>query len=272
LTRFAAGTVAWSLLLLALGRAGAFSQTLVLALTLPATAAGVLVAVRFVREVRVVLPADSLSRVASSLVVLALALDVAAATAPPSSADALKYHLALPRTWLDLGSIGDPFWVWEGFGPSSLEMLYGQALAVGNGSAAGAIHAFFAVATALAVFGAARRLAGGCARAGVLAAAVFVLQGLVTWEATSSFIELGLAFYIALAFWYALDVRHAPSVRTLAWCGFAAGAAAGTKYVGLLAGGLVVGGALLAVPRAARVRGGVIAACTAILAGGGWYV
>ena len=57
-------------------------------------------------------------------VAAALALDLVAATAPVSSADALAYHLGLPKLWLQQGSIGHPFWRWEGFNPSGIEMLY----------------------------------------------------------------------------------------------------------------------------------------------------
>lgn len=272
LTRFAVGTVAWSLGLLAAGRLGGFSKTGIIAVTVPLAVVGLLRVLRWSYRVALRLPPDRVVLAALALVAVALLVDIAAATAPPTSADALKYHLALPRRWLQLGSIGDPFWVWEGFQPSGLELLYGQALAIGNGSAAGAIHAFFAAATAACVYGIGKTLGAGSRRAGAIAAGAFVLQGLVTWEATSSFVELGLAFYTALALWYALGVRGAQPTRALAWCGFAAGAAAGTKFLGVLAGGLVVAGALVAAPPRLRARGVAVAGLAAVGAGGAWYL
>ena len=182
-------------------------------------------------------------------------VDLVAATAPVSSADALKYHLALPKLWLQTGSIGDPFWRWEGFNPSGIEMLYTQGLALGGGSAAAPLHAVFAALCALAIFGLGREL-GRASTAGAVAAFLFVLQGIVTWEATSAFVELGIAFYLTLAVWHGLRWARAPSWRGALWTGALSGAAAGTKYLGLVGAAIVVGGFALAALRVRRRRRG----------------
>src|SRR6266540_509315 len=56
-------------------------------------------------------------------ITVALVLDLVAATAPPSSADALKYHLAVPDLWLDAGRVTDVFWQWTAFNPFAIELL-----------------------------------------------------------------------------------------------------------------------------------------------------
>src|SRR5438132_6597 len=145
----------WSLALLALGRVDLFDRRLLIVLTCIAAIPGALA----LRTLRWPALGDRLARVLLLAVAAALVLDLVAATAPPTSADALKYHLALPKLWLQTGSIGDPFWRWEGFGPSGVEMLYTQGLALGGGSTAAALHAFLRVLCALAVYGLAREMA-----------------------------------------------------------------------------------------------------------------
>ena len=271
LTRIAFGSVAVSLLVLAIGRAGLLDRPLVVGLTLAGAAVGLFTLPPLVRAARSVRVQMKTASVLGGATALALAIDLVASTAPVSSADALKYHLALPRLWLQQGSIGDPFWRWEGFNPSGIEMLYTQGLALAGGSAAAPLHAFFAVLCALAIFGLGREL-GGSALAGAVASFLFVQQGIVSWEATSAFIELGLTFYLALAVWHAVRWARAPGHGAAAWTGFLAGAAAGTKYLGLTAA-LVAGGAwALAALGRRRTTDVAVASGAALVAGGWWYL
>ena len=153
LTRIGLGSVVVSLVVLAAGRTGVLDRPLLRALTALGAAAGLFAVPPLLRALRGARIRGRLDRALLIAVAAALALDLVAATAPVSSADALAYHLGLPKLWLQTGSIGDPFWRWEGFNPSGIEMLYTQGLALGGGSAAAPLHAFFAVLCALAVFG-----------------------------------------------------------------------------------------------------------------------
>lgn len=235
LTRVGLGSVVVGLAVLALGRASLLDRPLLLGATLAGAAAGL----GMVWRIRGAHRPSGLTLALSLPVVVAIIVDLVAATAPVSSADALKYHLALPRLWLQQGSIGDPFWRWEGFDPSGIEMLYTQGLAVGGASTAAALDAILAGLAALAIFGLGRQL-GGTALAGAAAAFLFTLQGIVSWEATSSFIELGLTFYVVLAVWHALRWGSSPSRSSALLTGLFAGAAAGTKYLGLVGAGIVL--------------------------------
>ena len=156
LTRIGFGSLVVSLALLALGRTGAFDRRLLVALTAVCAVVGCASLPGIGQHVRVGLGVGrggGILRVLIGAVAVALVLDLVAATAPPTSADALKYHLALPKLWLQLGTVGDPFWRWEGFNPSAIDLLYAQGLAIGGGSAAGVLHAVFAVLCALVLFG-----------------------------------------------------------------------------------------------------------------------
>lgn len=271
LTRIAFGSVAFSLGLLSLGRLHLFDRSLLVALTALAALAGLPVGYRLVRARPRLRLSTVLERLAFGGVTLALLLDLVAATAPPTSADALKYHLALPKLWLQIGSVGDPFWRWEGFNPSAIEMLYAQGLALGGGSTAAVLHAVFAVLSAAAIVGLTREV-GGSVLAGMLAAFLFVGEGIVTWEATSAFIELGLTFYVVLAVWCAVRFAKRRGPHAAAWAGFFAGAAAGTKYLGLLAAAIVLAAVgALALARRAPLKA-LGAGLAALAAGGAWYL
>lgn len=272
LTRVAAGSAAVSLFLFGIGRAGAFDRTLVVAVTAVLAVVGLWGCRELWRgTARLRRP----GRLASALLVvagLALALDLVASTAPPSSADALVYHLALPKRWLELGTIGDPFWQYAAFYPLGIETLFAQGLAIGGGSTASALHAFLGLFAALGVFGLARELGAGDVLAGAAGAALFVLQGVVTWEATSTFIELGLTFYVVLAAWHAVRFTRTPGYRPALWTGFLAGATAGTKYLGPLAVAFLLLPFGLLVLR--RGRPGHLAGALGLtaLVGGPWYL
>jgi hypothetical protein len=269
LTRIAVGSTAFALGTYALGRAGLYRRPLLIA----STAIFALVALPSLRHastVRLRLR-NRLEQAFAGLVALALALDLVAASVPPTSADALKYHLAVPKFWLESGSVGDAFSVWESFNPFGVDMVFGQGLAIADGPAAQAVGAIIAVLAAAAVYGLGRELGGGEMLAGLAAASLFVLEGLFTWTATSTFVELGMTFYVVLAAWFALRFERSRKQQDLLWTGFALGAAAGTKYVGLQAWLLVVPLALLALRRRqAQALAGALG--LAALAGGGWYL
>jgi hypothetical protein len=271
LTRFASGSVAVSLAVLALGRLDLLQRPLVAALTAAGALAGVVALRPLATGIRGVRPHGRPERILLGAVAVAIALDLLAATAPVTSADALKYHLALPKLWLELGSVGDPFWRWEGFNPSGIEMLFTQGLALGGASTAAALHAVLAAACAAAVYGLGRELAGS-REAGAAAAFLFVLQGIVTWEATSSFIELGLTFYATLGSWYALRWARAPQRSAAVWLGFFAGAAAGAKYLGLAAAAALLGACGLTALVRRRAGQVLLMGSAAALAGGWWYL
>jgi hypothetical protein len=271
LTRVAAGSVLVALGLFALGRAHLFERWAIVVLTGVLALVGVVALVRSRSWLRLPGDRDRLRTVLLAAVGLALAIDVLAATAPPTSADALKYHLALPKLWLQLGSIPDSFWSWLSFNPSSIEMLYAQGLAVGGGSTAATLHAIMLVLCACAVYGLARELAGDELAAAV-ATFAFVLQGIVTWEATSAFVELGLTFYVVLAVWHAVIWSRDGSFASAGWTGAMAGAAAGTKYLGLLPAALVVGVLGAAAIARRTPRQATLATIASAAVGGAWYV
>lgn len=272
LTAAAAGIGVVQLAVLALGLAGALDRWVVVVATCALAVPGAVRLRALLR--RASLPRDRGVRVLLGVVALALALDLVASAVPPTSPDALKYHLTLPERWLATGSIDAPFYLWEGFSPSAVETLFAQGLAFApGGEAASAIGGVLALLAGLAVFGLAREAGAGDVLAGAAGAALFLLQGLVTWEATSMFVELGLVFYTALGAWLALlAMRTRSPSAAAAWTSVAAGGAAATKYLGAPVAVLLVAGAGAALGRRLGPRRAVALVLPALLIAGPWYL
>ena len=173
------------------------------------------------------------------------------------------------------GAVGDPFWRWEGFSPSgdrdALRAGPRARRRLGRGRAARRVRRAVR-ARGLRPRARARPTRSRRVRS---AAFLFVLQGIVTWEATSAFVELGLAFFtdargLARA---ALGARAVPARRR---SGRAPSPAPrpGTKYLGLVAAAIVRRRRSLSWRCAAppRRRARRSPAARPSLAGGAWYL
>ncbi len=273
LTRVAVGSIGVSLGVLALGRIGWLERPVVVLATAGLALVGLPPALRFARAMPGLRPRSWPAAVFGGALALALGLDLVASTAPATAADALRYHLELPRQWLETGRMSDLFWLWESFSPFGIESLYAQGLALGGDTVAGSLNGVFAVLAALTVVGLARELGAGNPVAALAGGALFALQGVVTWSATSSFVELGLTFYVVLAAWHALRYATRTGGRqAAAFSGFLAGGAAGTKYLGLAAAAVVFGLLASCLLRRRAWIDGLLAGSLAFVAGGAWYV
>jgi 4-amino-4-deoxy-L-arabinose transferase-like glycosyltransferase len=200
-----------------------------------------------------------------------LVFDTVLASAPPTSGDAIAYHLTAGKLWLEAGKIFPVWWNTNTFQPFSTEMHFALASAVHDGRSAMVVGAFLAAFSAACVFALARELFGH--RAASIATLVWVAQGAFLWEATGGFIDLTLAAFVALAATHLLVFRRSHRVTNAAWAGLALGVAVGSKYHGLL---FVLPFAALVVlwaPGPARRRGVALASFGALLAVGlPWYV
>lgn len=274
LVRVGVGAGTLSVVLFLLGRSGLFRPELLVGITVALGVVGVATVrdpIRTWRRHRRT-SRGALVGILIALTALALGLDLLGASAPPTSADALAYHVELPHYWLRIGRVDDPFWSFAAFYPLGVEMLFAQGLALAGGSAASAEHGILGVLAALATYGLARELGRGRSVAGVLGAALFVLQGTFTWDATSTFVELGLTFYAVLAAWLAVRYARQPSAAGAALAGLLCGAACAAKYVGLIAGAAVLAPLVLVTLRLRRLRDGLAALAAAVALGCCWYV
>ena len=273
LTRVAVGSIGVSLGVLALGRIGWLERPVVVLATVVLALVGVPTALHFVRAVPTLRPRSWPAAVFGGALALALGVDLVASTAPATAADALRYHLELPRQWLETGRMSDFYWLWESFSPFGIEALYAQGLALGGDTVAGSLNGILAALAALAVVGLARELGAGSSVAALAGGGLFALQGVVTWSATSSFVELGLTFYAVLAAWHALRYAARTGGRQAAsLSGFLAGGAAGTKYLGLAAAAVVLGLLAPCLLRRRAWNDALLTGSLALVAGGPWYL
>ncbi len=167
-----------------------------------------------------------------ALLLVYVCIDLIAVSAPISSPDALLYHAADPRLFAQSHRIFEIPWNSSSYEPSSVEMLALDGLLLWN-PVQGAFAPLLLALAALAAVGAfAYRVAGRSVA--LLASVIFFAQPFMVWEATSLFIETGIALMVALAAWNLFAfVRHSER-GALVLAGVFAGGAAGMKYLGLI--------------------------------------
>lgn len=199
------------------------------------------------------------------LVVLATLL---ATLAPPSSMDAVVYHLRAPHAFLSSGTWVPLTDIVQSFQPLYIEMLFGHGMALADDVLASLVHWALGVC-AIATAGAWSRRLGGSALWGML---IFGVSAIFTWESTSAFIDLGLACFTSLALLWATRAEVGAPSWILA--GIFSGLAAGSKLTGAFGAALAAGAALYAAApnwRLGRRRFVAIGAMAAALAMP-WYV
>ncbi len=176
------------------------------------------------------------------------------AMAPPSASDwdSLAYHLSVPKLFLEHGGFYYIDWMSHSNFPMLVEMLYLPALSVDSPAGAKMVHYLYGVLLVLAVVMLVRKhfpspqpsprsdsISAGNARAqrgeGAARLAALAVAGIpiVMWEATTAYIDLATALYTVVAVYLLLDYLDKPELKTLVWCGVAAGFAASTKMTAL---------------------------------------
>src|SRR4029453_5426377 len=142
-----------------------------------------------------------------ALIVLYIALDLFVTAAPISSPDALLYHAANPALFEQKHRIFEITSNSSSYEPFSVEMLVLDGFLLWDSVQGAFAPLLLAILAVAAVAGFTHRVAGRSAA--LLAAAIFFAQPFLVWEATSVFIESGLACAVALAIWnVSRFVRH----------------------------------------------------------------
>lgn len=115
---------------------------------------------------------------------------------PPSTDewDALSYHLAAPKLYLQAGRIFYLPTDHHSNFPFTMQMLFLLGLAFNGFALANLIHFSTAALTAAAVFLLARKRVGGVAAWS--AVAVFVTCPMVVWESGAAYVEIGFALFV----------------------------------------------------------------------------
>lgn len=177
------------------------------------------------------------SRGAHRLVLAALlvmaAVSLVKAMAPPWYPDALYYHLALPRLYLDAGGFvpvpQDPL---GGTQPGFSQMLFAIPLAFGMDGVAALLGWAYLPVTLLATALLARRMAGREAALG--AVAVLMVTPHLAWVAGAPVADLPFTAHVTVALLAAVRSRSDDTGGWRTVAALVAGLALATKYQGLV--------------------------------------
>ncbi len=184
--------------------------------------------------------------------------------------DALAYHLADPKMFLQAHRIWSLPTEHHSNFPFTIEMLFVNALLFDGASLAALMHLFTAVLTVgLFVAFCRRRLNS---TVGWLAAALFATTPVVVWEASSAYIDVGYALFVLAGSLAAVSATLDDESKASQWAvlaGIEMGLALGSKYLAL-APFVLVGGMMLT--RRCKPRTVAIYAVVALVVGSPWYL
>jgi hypothetical protein len=234
---------------------------------------------RIVRSLHTRLRAARPSRfclLAGIFLFLTFSLALLPALTPPAEWDALVYHLAGPKAYIDAGRI---FWAPDNFHlsfPALTEMLFLCAMLLKGDIAAHLVHLAYAALTVAAIYAFARKHFAG--HVPVLAAVLFTSIPTAVYIAAWAYVDLTLAFYEFMAFFACVNWldnrRHS---RWLLVTGVLCGMAMSVKYTGVTALLVVL---LLTIVSAVKSRadyrqhlsGLLVLVLVAIAVASPWYV
>ena len=159
--------------------------------------------------------------------------------APPVGWDALAYHLAIPRLYLEGDAVREIPWLLHSHWPHLLEMIYAAPLALGQEPLAALLHGLLCAALVLTVFRVGRDEGGEAA--GWTAAALLAAQPLFLELVAEPHCDGALALFHLLACLALWRWSKEGGRGLLAAAGLCSGLAIATKLQGLaLAGALFV--------------------------------
>lgn len=160
-----------------------------------------------------------------------LILELPIALLPPTARDALIYHLAYPKLYLQHGKIFELPFAFYSYYPMNTELLYMLPLYFGRDNFAALIHMAFGLMTAGLIYSYLRNRID--ATYALLGAFIFLSMPIVIKLSTIPYVDLALAFYSTGALLAFLVWKERNGVKWLIFSAAFAGLAAGTKYNGL---------------------------------------
>ncbi len=189
---------------------------------------------------------------------------------PPTAFDETLYHLPFARAFARTGGV--PFLpdLRVPVFPQLSELVFAEVLLLADDVAVHGVELLATVAAAALLMGWGRK-ATGAAWAGWLAAAVWLGNPIAVHLSGTAYLEPGLALFATAALYAQERWRESASRGWLALAAGLAGAAAGTKYLGLVFVGLVVLFAMIASPRQRRVSNIALVLLAAAAVAVPWY-
>ena len=165
------------------------------------------------------------------VLLFACILNLIAAFAPPSNADAMAYHLALPKLFIKAQQI---YYLpnIDANGPMNIQMRHLLGMLMANDRLAMLLAYFQGILLVLAMMGFCQRFFSKFA--GILSATLLYTTPMITNIVSGGYVDVGLTLFTFLAFW-ALVEWHWAEQRSWLWVsGIFLGFVAGSKYYGLI--------------------------------------
>jgi 4-amino-4-deoxy-L-arabinose transferase-like glycosyltransferase len=168
----------------------------------------------------------------ASLIGFVALLDLVWAVAPEIHYDALNYHLAVPKLYLENGGFGDLSYFWHSYFAQLVETLMALPLGLDGQTAARLLTMTIGVIATLEVYLLGRIVSDG--RVGLWAAALFHSTPLVSWLSTTVYVELATAMLLSAALLAFLRWREERQSGWLWASGLLIGAVIGAKPTAVL--------------------------------------
>jgi len=235
LTRLTLGIIFWIAVLFVLASAGILRPSAVGS----ASAMVIVLAAAFVWGDRRTIAADArawirnlrldatLPLIPAGIVLIALLFE---ALTPDVGWDPNVAHLTLPKLYLANGGFRRvPFNVYS-YWPLNIQLLYAFAMLIQDYVLAKLLHLMFLVLCVVAAY----RLASKCSSGigGSFAAMLMLANPVLLDEGRSAYIDLGFAFFLLMAFAFALEHLDSRRMAPLVLSGMCCGVVAGTKLLG----------------------------------------
>ena len=165
------------------------------------------------------------------IIVLIITIDVLEAIAPPSDADTLAYHFALPKQFLsDNAVIFFPKAV-DAAVPLLVHLTYAAALQIGGETGLTFWTMLTGWNTSLLVYLVARRYVPNTWA--VLSAVIFLTSPAVLFSGGTGHVEIRCAAFVLASVFFLIEAKNNPSLKFVALAGMFAGFYLGSKYFGL---------------------------------------
>lgn len=173
-----------------------------------------------------------LEKIAISLLSISAAIVFLASLVPPTAVDAMRYHLAIPKDYIQNHRIIIlPQNTYSGF-PQTVEMIYTLCLFLKDGILAQANHFIMCVILTIAIFCFCKRFLNE--KVGIWSALIFFTIPIVMKVSTWAYVDLALSLFVFLSI-YSL-VSWWEERKSFSWLfisGIFAGLSMSTKYTGI---------------------------------------
>ncbi len=199
-------------------------------------------------------------------IVLVLFYDVLEGIAPPTDADSLAYHFALPKSFLSMGGIFPVYRALDGAIPLLQQMTYMAALGIGGEKAMTLWTMSSGWGASALVFVITKRfISTNWALAITL---IFLSTPAILYGAGSGQIEVRSASFVLVAALAIIEARRKDLLRYAVLAGFAVGFFVASKYTGLI---FAFTTGLFLMFQKRWLAHGLVFSCAMFLAGCQWY-